>query len=49
MVIPGDVHFSADVTVNKQIHKLYIDEDVDELISKFVFTLPCAAEGFGSW
>ncbi|XP_060606650.1 uncharacterized protein LOC132758960 [Ruditapes philippinarum] len=48
VVIPGNVHFSADVTVNKQIHKLYIDEDVDELISKYIFTLPCAVDGLGS-
>ncbi|XP_045156354.1 uncharacterized protein LOC123522908 isoform X2 [Mercenaria mercenaria] len=48
VLIPGDVHFSVDVTVNREVHKLYIDEDVDEIISKFYFTLPCVGEGIGS-
>jgi len=48
-VLPGTCHFSADITVNKHISHLYVDEEVDEKIRQYVFVFPCVGDGIGTW
>ncbi|XP_052281214.1 uncharacterized protein LOC127878722 [Dreissena polymorpha] len=48
ILVPGTVHLSADLTVNRPVHSLYMDEDVDEAIESFFFKLPCMGQGIGS-